>query len=806
MLLKELFAEVLRMSFYGSIGCGVILVCILVNYTRAPRWISMILWGLIALRLTVPFSFSSTLSLFQLHTIADFPNQFETAFDLERTYSGNYKTALEGSIEYDQAIAAGIPVASNTDGSKTAYYYRHTNGKIEPAKTLSAYFLSAGSRVWAAGVLLLWFWFLLSYIRLKYRLQFSMRLYRGIYETDAVASPCVVGFIKPRIYLIPGLTDLQKMHILLHEQMHIRYFDPIWKAVSFLIISIHWFNPFLWLMYRIFQGELEKACDERVLARLGEDKKADYSESLLALSASKNWNRNQKWKFPTPIAFGEDHIKSRIKQILTYKKPLTIISVLTVLLAAVGCAIFLTTPANSATDLPETNPTTVTNSNLHPDDTIQPDNTDIQITPQSTKPFINTESETTITRNETTVSVENTEIYEELEYNGILYQAGDKGIFRKAKNGSATEQIYAGFAGTNLHMTIFEEKLYFKTDSTYTADALDWADNTVRWIDLKSLDTGDLSMVRENALISYFWIYNGIIQIYYSYPDIVDTMMLYAEEDTAFNHKNITQLSKSEQQQFGLSITQSILQNIGQLINVSNRIRGQNIAYLDIDVDGTVEKITLAPSTSPDAVQYYREDEPLAYYHLQIDNTELEGFGENVANILWALSLDGQHILLVLYEDGPSADPYTHFFQYQNGQIIEIGGFEDDIRQCEISADGIITSAIRKDIVQTDWIAVRWQLGLNGMLEQIPQDVYDFQSRNWVQLHEELPLHTAVGADEIFTIKPQSVKFLQTSSDWNWVLLETQDGQQGWVHLDNFEVIELQKNVMDVFDGLYMAG
>ncbi|MDE7183989.1 MAG: hypothetical protein K2O40_05815, partial [Lachnospiraceae bacterium] len=524
------------------------------------------------------------------------------------------------------------------------------------------------------------------------------------------------------------------------------------------------------------------------------------------LAASKNWR--PKGKPLSPVSFGENDIKSRIKQILAYKKPLVTVSALIILLSAVGCGIFLTTPSNSSAEIPEINPMASADSNLHAEDTIQTtDNADHMQTdlptPESEPATARSAGESA--RNETTAVV-NTEIYEELEYNGITYQAGDHGIFRKTETDSAAEQIYAGFAGTNLQMTVFEGKLYFKTDSMYTAGALDWADNAIRWIDLASLDTGDLPMVRENALISYFRVYDGMIEIYYSTPDAVDTIMLYADEDTAFNHKNITQLSESEQQQFGLGVTQSILQSSGTLVNISNRVRGQNIAYVDLDRDGTAEKITLQPSTSPDAAQYFREDDLLAYYHLQIGSAELEGFGDQVANILWALSLDGQNILLALYEDGPSADPYTHFFRYQNGQITEIGGFEDDIRLCEISADGIITSSIRKDITQTDWITVRWQLGPNGTLEEIPQDVYDFRSRNWVQLYEELPLHTAVGSDDTFSVKPQSVRFLQTSADWNWVLLETEDGQQGWVHLVNFEVVELQKNVMDVFDGLYMAG
>lgn len=767
-LLESLFAAVLQLSFYGTIGCGVILVCALVNYARAPRWISMVLWGMVALRLIIPFHFSSAVSLFQLRNISNLSAQIDRTLDSGEIDRGDYKTALEGSIEFEQAVAAGSPVSANAAGDRMTYYYERENGRIEPVKTAYETFLTIGARVWFAGMVLLWTWAVVSYIRLKRRLRFSMRLYEGVYETDAVSSPCVVGIIRPQIYLIPDLTEQQKVHILLHEQMHIRYLDHIWKVLSFLVISVHWFNPFLWFMYRIFQGELEKACDERVLARLGEDKKEDYSESLLALAAGK------KRKRPTPIAFGEDNIKGRIKRILAYRKPLITVSVLVVILSIAGCCVFLTMPESTAADTLEN----VQTPDTAPD-TLSPET----LSNEGTGPDL-------------------TEVYAEISDNGVTYQARWGGIYRISADGSET-QIYNIFAGVHPQLTIFEGRLYFATDRFYIDGALDWSDNAIRWIDLQTLAVGDLPMVRTNASISSFGIYDGIITIYYN-PDDVDTQMLYTDQDIVFHDRSITQLTETEQQQFGLEMTQSILQNPGTLVNISNRAKNQNIAYLDMDGDLTAEQIVLEPSRAPANVPYFND--PLTYYHLQIGGADLEAVGENLANILWAVSLDGREILLVLYEDGPSADPYTHFYRYQNGQILEIGGFEEDIRRCELSSDGIITGRIWKEIVQTDWITVRWQIGQDGMLAEIPQEVYDFRNRNWVELYDELPLHPTIGDSETFTVAPQMVRFLQTSADWNWILVETRDGQQGWVHLENFEVVELRKNVMDVFDGLYMAG
>lgn len=124
--LESLFATVLQLSFYGTIGCGVILVCALINYARAPRWISMMLWGLVALRLIIPFHFSSAVSLFQFRNLSALSAQVER---------GDYHRALEGSTEFERAVAAGSPVSANAAGDRVAYYFERENGKIAPAQT-----------------------------------------------------------------------------------------------------------------------------------------------------------------------------------------------------------------------------------------------------------------------------------------------------------------------------------------------------------------------------------------------------------------------------------------------------------------------------------------------------------------------------------------------------------------------------------------------------------------------------------------------------------------------------------------------
>ena len=146
-----------------------------------------------------------------------------------------------------------------------------------------------------------------------------------------------------------------------------------------------------------------------------------------------------------------------------------------------------------------------------------------------------------------------------------------------------------------------------------------------------------------------------------------------------------------------------------------------------------------------------------------------------------------------MYENGPSDDPHTVFYKYADGKVFKAGSFDADIRYCEIR-EGMISGTIRRDIIQTDWIWVHWMETESGMLEEIPQEVYGFVSLNEIILLEPLPLHTEIGGKDTFKVKPQKVTALEVSADGEWVLLDTEDGRQGWVHIENFEAVEFWRS------------
>lgn len=741
MTLVDLFGSILRLSVYGSIaGAGVWLIGLLVDHVRAPKGISLILWGLVGLRLIVPFSAQSSMSVYG---IGNLNARIEEALDFKSFYTGNAAEAIGGHGDFD---LAEIPV-------RYEKIERGLSGKTDSGlfsdSVVRELFLFGCGVLWISGVMLLWLWGGISYIRLKRRLRFAVKCDGNIYETDEVSSPCVVGIFNPRIYLTMEVSGKQREYILLHEQMHIRYLDPAWKILSFLIISLHWFNPFCWLMWKLFQGELEKACDERVLRRIGAENKEDYGEALLKMARGKSWNLS------TPIGFGEEDTGNRIQKILRYRKPLITVSILVLLLGVAVYGIFFTVPGKRTFIL--------TNSADESDD-VKPE-----------------------------------DIYEELSDSGTVYQARSEGIYRI--KGNEEELIYQGFPGVRPQMSVFEGKLYFLIDKLYEEGALDWADNAIRWIDLETLETGDLVLGREDPLIDGYRVHDGVVTVFYIAPKEGEERMLYHSEETVLNNKPITELSGQEAQQLGMEMTKFLLQNRGKLVNVSNRVPDQNITYLDMDGDKRAEKIVLAPIEG--------EHEPnwvLEYYSLQIGEAVREDYAYNLANTLWAWSPDGKEILLILYEDGPSADPCSYFYRYQDGEIFRIGSFLQDIRNCTFHPDGTITGGILAEIVQTDWVEVSWRINEDGILEEIPQESYDFLAGNDVELFMELPVYEKMGGGESFMIEPQTILFRKISADFHWILLETKEGKQGWVHVENFEIPELGRNVMDVFGGVYMAG
>ena len=194
------------------------------------------------------------------------------------------------------------------------------------------------SRLWVLGMILLSVYTAVSYGWLRHKVATAVRCARGIYQNEYVKSPFVLGILRPRIYIPYGMDPQQLLHVLSHEQAHIRRGDHWWKPLGYALLILHWFNPLMWVAYKMFCRDLELACDEKVIRELNSRQRADYMQALLSCSVSHHSMA------VCPLAFGEVGVKDRVKSVMNYQKPGFWILFLAVI-ACLGVAVcFLTNP------------------------------------------------------------------------------------------------------------------------------------------------------------------------------------------------------------------------------------------------------------------------------------------------------------------------------------------------------------------------------------------------------------------------------------------------------------------------------
>ena len=310
-----IFLKIVNMSISA---CWIVLAIILLRFVlkKAPKWINCVLWGLAGLRLVLPFSFESVFSLIpSAETITKVP-------DSPRPQ-----------------INSGVSVIDNqiNDYLQGNYFEGVTRpmGNFVDITTLLAI-------VWIIGIVALLIYTLVSFLRLKRKIGTAVLLRDNIYQSEAVVSPFVLGVIKPKIYLPFNMNGQDMNHVIAHEQAHIRRKDHFWKPLGFLILTLHWFNPMVWLGYILLCRDIELACDEKVVKELNNEQRADYSQALLTCSV------NRRMIAACPVAFGEVGVKNRVKSVLNYKKPAFWIIAVAIVLCIVLAFGFLTNPKNTS--------------------------------------------------------------------------------------------------------------------------------------------------------------------------------------------------------------------------------------------------------------------------------------------------------------------------------------------------------------------------------------------------------------------------------------------------------------------------
>ena len=305
--MTPIFLNLLNVSIMAGWTVLAILLLRLV-LRKAPKWTVCLLWAILAVRLLLPFSFESSLSLL--------PSAQVIPTDITQAEIPAIHSAIP---ELDSAVNPALLQSTTQEGSLEAL-----------VRTLSL--------VWGVGVAIMLVYSAISWLLLRLKVGASLHLQGNVYLCDNIQSPFVFGVIRPRIYVPSGLDGESLQHVLAHEKAHIQRKDHLWKPLGYLLLSFHWFNPLLWIGYILLCRDIERACDEKVLKKIGDAGKVGYANALLECST------HRRMILTCPVAFGEVSVASRVKSALHYKKPAFWIIAAALVVCAGLTITFLTVP------------------------------------------------------------------------------------------------------------------------------------------------------------------------------------------------------------------------------------------------------------------------------------------------------------------------------------------------------------------------------------------------------------------------------------------------------------------------------
>ncbi len=321
--MEAVFLRLLNMSITaGWLVLAVLLLRLVLK--NAPKALRCALWALIGVRLVFPFSFESGWSLL--------PSAEPIPMAALQTGTITVDTGIDVLDQAVNPAIAEVFAPAVTDTAQTAT-------PVSSPTVVSV--TQAAAVIWLMGMALMLLYTAVSYWRLRCRVAASIPAENGLWLCDGIETPFILGILRPRIYVPSTMPEDQLVHVAAHERAHLRRRDHWWKPLGFLLLSIHWFNPLLWLAYILLCRDIELACDEKVIRDMGAEDKKAYSLALLETSVPR------RMVAACPLAFGEVGVKARIRSVLHYKKPAFWLAVLAVILCVIAAVCLLTNPYES---------------------------------------------------------------------------------------------------------------------------------------------------------------------------------------------------------------------------------------------------------------------------------------------------------------------------------------------------------------------------------------------------------------------------------------------------------------------------
>lgn len=376
--MDKVFSTMLEIGIYSGVIVLIVLILRLV-FHKASKTVICALWFLVGLRLLLFVPIESSFAIMPRLSIKEMVREYsertdmvqplgtdgkiisdnkENISDIENSTSdttNNIGLYPDNNLDNDGSVGSAQNDPKDQDsegiivGLKDGTVYKYENPEsipsiqaIQVAPEKKSNLFSILAFVWLGGTLTMFSYAIIKAIKVKRSLSEAVRLegYDDVYLTDYVRNAFVFGLIRPRIYMNYSVTEEQRKYVLAHEREHIARKDYLFKVVAYVLLSLYWFVPWIWVAFIIYSRDMELACDEGVIRTMDPESRARYAETLFGCSVSvfdRVYNA---------VSFGELGVNERVKNIMKYKKKTIWISVAAGLVAVL-CLVFFLTPKNA---------------------------------------------------------------------------------------------------------------------------------------------------------------------------------------------------------------------------------------------------------------------------------------------------------------------------------------------------------------------------------------------------------------------------------------------------------------------------
>lgn len=334
--MNVIFLRIIGMSF-TSVFLMVPIILLRAILKRAPKALICGLWALVAFRLICPYTLETPFSLLP-HTYNE--NTIEAWMDEKVTDSSEDPDMPLLSEREEEDILLSATDSQGAASQEATGEETLSARKPFSLKLSSDQWISLLTKIWILGVVFMLVMSAVSFYRIYQKTRVSFCVEENVWICDYVQTPFILGLIHPKIYVPSDLNEMHYHSVLSHERAHLLRHDHWWKHIGYVILSLHWFNPLVWLSYILLSRDIELACDEKVVRNMSVSDKKAYSEALFSLSLTRPFIGTLH-----PLAFGEVGVKERIRTILTHKKPATWAAVFALIGSTVLTACFMTNPA-----------------------------------------------------------------------------------------------------------------------------------------------------------------------------------------------------------------------------------------------------------------------------------------------------------------------------------------------------------------------------------------------------------------------------------------------------------------------------